>query len=534
MGRMQLLRILCQVLFFALFFVMLLQTRSRGEAAIGAVERFFHFDPLLGLTTTLASRSFQAAYGLALVTVLVTVLFGRYVCGWICPMGSLLHFFSFLFVKLKWIKLTIDKGRHLRWKYLLLIFVLVAGVFTLNVSGYLDPLSFLYRSFATAVLPAASIWAGAAADLLHQTGAAFPGERWRDFFQGLMINTTFRQGVVIGLAFLGVILLNLARPRFWCRYLCPAGAMLGVLARWHLVKAKTADDGCNGCRLCSHYCPSQASIHLSDQWKKAECFHCYSCVSKCPQDAVRSQMAPAGNSAGAGPSRREIVLASALGIAAAPLLSISGSERQSGKLIRPPGALSEPEFLSKCIRCGECMKVCPTNGLQYAFNEGSLLAFWTPVLAPRIGGCEYDCVLCGQVCPTGAIRETAVKEKQEIRIGAAWVRRDRCLPYSLGEPCRVCENRCPTSPKAITMVDSEVMTPEGRIQTQVPVVDLSLCIGCGICENRCPVEDEPGIYCTSYGESRSEIDVHGKPQAKHVSTGCASPPRLEVEHRPGA
>jgi Pyruvate/2-oxoacid:ferredoxin oxidoreductase delta subunit len=132
------------------------------------------------------------------------------------------------------------------------------------------------------------------------------------------------------------------------------------------------------------------------------------------------------------------------------------------------------------------------------------MALWTPVLAPRIGFCEYYCSLCTQVCPTGAIRELTVKEKQAIRIGAAWIRKDRCLVYSVGEVCRVCENKCPTTPKAIAMVDSEFSAPEGKIQIQAPVVDLSLCIGCGICENRCPVEDEPGIYCTSYGESRSE------------------------------
>ena len=62
-----------------------------------------------------------------------------------------------------------------------------------------------------------------------------------------------------------------------------------------------------------------------------------------------------------GLSRRELILTSALGIVAAPVLSVSASERPSEKLIRPPGALAEDKFLSKCIRCGECLKVCPTN-----------------------------------------------------------------------------------------------------------------------------------------------------------------------------
>ncbi len=508
MGRIRFVRIVCQVSFFALFLVGLLGTRSSGKETIGAVERFFHFDPLLGVTTIVASRTFQAAFGFALVTIVVTALFGRYVCGWVCPLGSLLHFFSFLFAKLRWVKPRIEAAGHLRWKYLILLFVLVASVFTLDFAGFLDPLSLLYRSFSTAVLPVASNSAGAVATLLRSTGAPFPGERWTDFFQSLMIQTMFRQGVVIGLVFLGVILLNLVRPRFWCRYICPAGALLGVLARWHPVKLKIADK-CNGCQLCSLRCPSQASPYPDDKWKKAECFHCYNCASDCSQDAIRFPLAAqTKKSPGIDLSRREIVLASTLGIVAAPLLSVSGSERPSEKLIRPPGALMESQFLSKCIRCGECMKVCPTNGLQYAFDEGSMLALWTPVLVPRIGSCEYYCSLCGQVCPSAAIRELTVKEKQKIRIGAAWIRKDRCLTFSIGEPCRVCEQKCPTSPKAIVMVDSEFSAPEGKIQIQVPIVDPSLCIGCGICENRCPVEDEPGIYCTSYGESRSEKDLN--------------------------
>ncbi len=489
--------------------MVLLRTHSSGKETIGPVESFFHFDPLLTLTTTLASRTFQADYAFALVTIVVTVLFGRYVCGWACPLGSLLHFFSFLFARFKWAKPRIEKGGHLRWKYLILIFVLVASLFSLNFAGFLDPLSFLYRSFSTAVLPWASISAGAGADLLHQAGAPFPIERWTKFSQGLLIHSTFRQGAIIGLAFLGVIFLNLVRPRFWCRYMCPAGALLGVFARWHPAKLNIAADKCDGCKLCSLQCPSQAGPQPDDRWRRAECFHCHNCASDCPQDGVRFPLAaPAAKSPGIDLSRRGIVLTSTLGLLAPPLLSVSGSERPSEKLIRPPGALAEPQFLSKCIRCGECMKVCPTRGLHYASDEGSVMAFWTPVLAPRIGYCEYYCSLCTQVCPTGAIRELTIKQKQEITIGAAWIRKDRCLPYAAGELCRVCLNNCPTSPKAIAMVDTEFSAPEQKIRVPAPVVDLSLCVGCGICENKCPVEDEPGIYCTNYGESRSEKQLY--------------------------
>jgi ferredoxin len=124
---------------------------------------------------------------------------------------------------------------------------------------------------------------------------------------------------------------------------------------------------------------------------------------------------------------------------------------------------------------------------------------------PRVGYCEYYCSLCTQVCPTGAIEELTVEEKLPVRIGSAWVKKHRCLPYALGEPCSVCEEVCPTSPKAVTMVDTDVILPDGTIVAEwAPVVDPELCIGCGACETRCPVVDEPAIYCTSSGESRAE------------------------------
>ncbi len=503
--RVHLVRIVCQALFFALFLAVLFMTRTSGSETIGPVERFFHFDPLLGLVSMLASRTFIAAFGFALITVVVTLLFGRYVCGWVCPMGSLVHFFTYLFQKLKWTRHHKEPARHLRWKYLILLFVVVSSVFTLDFAGYLDPLSFLYRSFSAAVLPAAMHATEAATALVHRTGLPFPADRWNDFLHSQMIHTTFRQGAVLGAIFLAVILLNLVRPRFWCRYLCPTGALLGVLSRWHPFKLKADKDKCNSCQQCALHCVSQAGSHADEKWHEAECFHCFSCDTRCPQDAIQIQLtAPKAKPDSMGLSRRELILTSALGIVAAPVLSVSASERPSEKLIRPPGALAEDKFLSKCIRCGECLKVCPTNGLQFTMNEGGLLGFWTPVLVPRIGYCEYYCSLCSQVCPTGAIKPITIPQKQQTRIGTAWIRKNRCMPYSIAEPCRVCEQKCPTSPKAIVLVDTEFMTPDGPIQVKAPIVDTTLCIGCGLCETRCPVEDEPGIYCTSRGETRSE------------------------------
>ncbi|MCX7634342.1 MAG: 4Fe-4S binding protein, partial [Syntrophales bacterium] len=114
---------------------------------------------------------------------------------------------------------------------------------------------------------------------------------------------------------------------------------------------------------------------------------------------------------------------------------------------------------------------------------------------------ESSCVSCGtcrQVCPTGAIRKLTMEEKGKVRIGLAMIDRSLCLPFAYGVPCLVCEEVCPTSPKAVVMTTT---TERGRILKQ-PRVDLDKCVGCGICEAKCPIVGRPAITVISLGESR--------------------------------
>jgi ferredoxin len=205
--------------------------------------------------------------------------------------------------------------------------------------------------------------------------------------------------------------------------------------------------------------------------------------------------------------RRGLLLAGAAGAGANLLGRVAplGEGRTfSPGLIRPPGSVAEAEFLEKCVRCGECMKVCPTNAIQPAALEGGLPGMWTPVLNMNIGYCEYECTLCGQVCPTQAIELKRVEEKKKIRIGTAFFDRNRCLPWASSRTCIVCEEHCPTPKKAIWFEETPVRTAAGdTIAVKQPRVNLDLCIGCGICQNKCPIADERGVYVTSVGETRN-------------------------------
>ncbi|HID75889.1 MAG TPA: 4Fe-4S dicluster domain-containing protein, partial [Planctomycetaceae bacterium] len=163
----------------------------------------------------------------------------------------------------------------------------------------------------------------------------------------------------------------------------------------------------------------------------------------------------------------------------------------------------EREFLQRCTGCGLCMRICPTGALQPAVGEAGLEGLWTPRLVPQIGYCDYECNLCGQVCPSQAIELLSVEAKQATKIGLAAFDKTRCLPYAYGRECIVCEEHCPVPDKAIYTVEVEVVDHEGnRKVIGQPRVDPERCIGCGICENKCVFRDRPAIRVFSANETR--------------------------------
>jgi MauM/NapG family ferredoxin protein len=500
-------RILIQTFFFGFFFLLLLKTRFPGEDYISKVEGFFHWDPLLAVTTFVASRAIFAAFLPAAITLVVTFFLGRVACGWICPLGSLHQFSSFIFKKARLLRPKKPQDNHTVWKYYILIFILVSSIFTLDLVGIFDPFSFLYRSFVIGVLPAAGYGFSVLTGLLYQIDLVSAGDSFAQFFEGLDLNLIYFQGFFIGAIFMGIILLNMVRERFWCRYICPLGAFLGLASRWNILDLRIDQEKCIDCGLCTIQCETQANPYPRESWRSPECVYCFTCSAICPTNAISfpAKFSPERVES-INLSRRKLIFSSLLGFFAVPFFRLSpSSQRASEKLIRPPGALPEKQFLQKCVKCGECMKVCPTNALQPALTEAGPEGIWTPMLVPEVGYCDYYCSLCTQVCPTGALQNLSIEEKNQLKIGTAWVNRNRCIPWKFGDPCIVCEEHCPVSPKAIKFKKIEVEHIDGAIKTPLaPIIDTELCTGCGICENKCPVVDAPAIYVTSVGETRSE------------------------------
>jgi polyferredoxin len=508
-------RILAQVVFFSLFLFAVWATwTSRIEGY--PVSRLLEIDPLVLLSIALSTGYVYKYLGWALLIVGITFLFGRVFCNWICPFGTLHQFVGWLF-NTRTNAQRIEQNRYHDLQYLkyslLIVFLILAALGALQI-GLLDPIVMLYRAFSTVLAPASDQVLDAA------TGAGVP--------TGLADGLKFAPGVAsrifvgsfwIGLFFLSFVVLNLWKPRFFCRFLCPLGALLGSLSRYSLFRINRLVDRCTDCNLCLTRCEGAADPQ--SQVRVAECFSCMNCIDDCPEDALvfsllkqdQQQVKPAPDV-----SRRRFLFAGVAGVAAFPLVRNNGAAGDQNFLpwmIRPPGSVAEPEFLAKCIKCDQCINVCPTNVLQPAgLAEGGIEALWTPVLHFKIAHCQLKCTLCSQVCPTGAIRHISVAEKLglgefaeqgPVRLGTAFFDLGRCLPWAHQIPCVVCEEVCPTAPKAIQTIDEEVKDVYGnRVVLNKPFLVPELCIGCGICEAECPVQDKPAVYVTAVGESRSQ------------------------------
>lgn len=521
-----------QVLLLGLFVALLVlstypvSTDSDGPAtrAEAPVELFFQLDPFVALISLLSSHQLAVPLLASLAVIALTLLVGRGpFCGWgICPLGTLNQAASWALGA----RSAAERRRRnqpsnsQRIKLLVLAFCLGAAVLGSAVGGWLDPISIATRGVGLFLLPAVDTAlaggpssAGGDEGILDGATAAV---------SGLMSAAVsyrpqhFQGGWLLGGVLLLILAANAYRPRFWCRTLCPLGALLGQISRLSILGMKKDHEACIDCGKCQDHCQGADEPRGRKDWRESECVLCLNCRRVCPTDVITFAFSPGRPPAPTAARRRErrhLLGAAAAGAALIPLSRLDAGPGlpPPPKLIRPPGARPEREFLERCVRCGQCSKACPTNVLQPALTTGGLEGLSTPMLVMRFGYCEPSCVACGQVCPTGAIRAVSAEEKLgrsgdlgPIRIGTAALDTGRCLPWSAATPCIVCEEFCPATPKAIWVEQVTERDRHGReVLLARPRVDRSRCTGCGACEHVCPLRSMPAIRVTSDGESRS-------------------------------
>jgi polyferredoxin/ferredoxin len=502
-------RRIAQVFFFTLFlwFCVVTTLGDRWWQLRGwPVNWLLQLDPLVALGTLLATKKIYAGLLWALVTIALTILLGRFFCGWLCPFGAVHQFVGWLGRRGKKNAERVAGNQYRGGqavKYYLLIamltaaaggllaellrlpheqpwagpFVVLAGIavfiwlavrkliddyiraigvflllaavwFVLGLilrpgmlgaslqTGLLDPIPLMQRSVNLVVLAA-----------LDGPGAA---------------NRFYVAAWFIAAIFLAAVLLNLWIPRFYCRFICPLGALFGALVRWRPWRIGKRQGECSECELCENNC--EGACDPFGKIRLSECLLCMNCLHACRQAQMTysSRRSAAGEIESPDVSRRGFLVAAISGAAAVPAARLGGwlDQNWNSGVVRPPGALAEAELLQRCLKCGQCMRVCPTNVIQPATLEAGLEGVWTPVLNFRAGtsGCQLNCIACGQVCPTAAIRPLSLDEKLgrgefapagPIRLGTAFVDRGRCLPWAMDAPCIVCQENCPVSPKAI-------------------------------------------------------------------------------------
>ncbi len=532
----------------------------------GLVSGFLLADPLIAASSA-AHGFFRWEMLLAVPVILSPLFLGRIFCGYVCPMGFLIELFG------------PKKERSLRpgarkifrkvplfGLVLILVFILLGSTWFLVA----DPISLFTRSATTLVYPALDrlvTWAG---DALYHVDALKGGvDSVTNTLTGRIV---FENGLHYALQILILVMLvavlafSWIERRLWCRHLCPLGALLGLVGRFALFGRVVDQDRCTSCKACVKACPMDA---IRDDGRSTDMSRCecgLECADVCRQGAVHWGWRPRKQYA-YDPGRRALLaggvamFAASYGIfklvrhyrppvQAAVTTAFAGEVTAAGaatsgaaapvgnaaltagsKLIRPPGAVTEDDFLATCARCDECLKVCPTNVLQPAALEAGWEGVFTPRLDFARSFCEYTCAECGKVCPTRSIAPLDLADKQRVVIGVARIDKTLCLPYAKGTECLVCEELCPVPRKAIqfgaegaghgsgrgmhngtgpgagggeggggegtgtgggTEGATEGATSTASVATtglKLPWVNERHCIGCGICQYNCPVQE---------------------------------------------
>lgn len=490
-----------QYLAFSLFIYLLLFLDPLTERDFQG-NIFLRMSPLSAIGAMMAAKTFILKYWPAFVVVLLTIPFGRFFCAWVCPLGTTIDITDRFFASLrKKSQRNLYDGR--RFKYYLLAFLLIGLLFGLQCAGWFDPLSIATSVYAISIHPyIVNLINGLFGylDAIPLIGYSFT--LIHKFIQEILFAyhaPFFKAHGILLMVFVLLIATGMVFRRYWCRNICPMGAVLALLSDWTLFK-RTVSSSCTSCGLCVESC-GMGAIESDGQGTKAgECILCMTCQKICPENSVTfGARQPVKQKYEVDLSKRAFLITGLTGTAMTPFLKLNYTKSiNKGKtsIIRPPGAVDEKDFVALCIRCGECMKVCKTNGLHPVLLEAGIEGAWTPKLIPRIGYCDYGCVLCTRVCPSGAIKRLPLEEKREVALGKARIDHNRCIPWAgyarLPElekewqdfNCGVCEEVCPVPTKAIhfnTYVDAQ-----GR-EIRRPFVREDVCVGCGFCEKVCPV-----------------------------------------------
>lgn len=456
------------------------------------VELYLWLDPLVGVSAAIAARALNVALIGALFVLLLSVAAPRAFCGYLCPLGAMIGIGDWFVARARGLlkrgkpETTVSRPAS-RWRQLrfaMLAFVIGGALVGVTLSGTVAAIPVLTRGL---------MFSGGRAQFGLVRGwseiGSFGAECW----------------VSLGL-FALVFALCIVGPRFWCRRLCPSGALLSLASPLRLTERRV-DENCVSCGECIKACAFDA-IAEDFSTRHSDCASCQTCGAVCPTGAITfgRRHPPATDGFPIAPplpatvSRRDFLMTPACGVAGAVAGRFGIAKNEPKPLLRPPGSVNEKDFLALCVRCGECFKVCPGPTLHPAGFEHGLDALWTPVVEPTVAGCHPDCNFCTQICPTRAIRPLDLEAKKRFVMGIAKINKKTCLPYCGESDCRLCFDECEAvgyhaiEMREVTLdIDLSAIPPgvysdmeiEEMSRIEAPFVIEEKCVGCGLCEYRC-------------------------------------------------
>lgn len=487
------------LIFFVSLTLIFLDFRDlAGEKGVQAIT-FLQFVPSLLKFISITGLS---AIGFLIIVVL-TVLFGRVYCSAICPLGILQDFISRAGKKITARKrYKFKKADNLLRNSILFISLLSAVLLSIVLVNFLDPYS-IYGKIANQLFRPVGIWINNAfANALESINVYFLYKKDLHpvHFYGLAIPA----GLLLVVGFMSG-----KYGRLYCNTICPVGTLLGWISKISLFRVQMNKDNCTQCGKCSFVCKAQCINIKTMDVDVSRCVSCFNCLTVCEDSAIdfkAMKLTSGAKSKGSDPvkpkadGRKTFLLTLIAGITGFSGLrkgyaASGGTEPLNKKpttvpikktnYVSPPGSLSIDHLTTFCTACQLCVSQCPTGVLQPSFNEFGLSSIMQPFMDYGTNYCNFECIKCGDVCPTGAIFPLKKEDKVLLQLGKVNFIKENCVVYTENTACGSCSEHCPT--QAVRMVPYK-----GSLT--IPETNNDICVGCGACENACPVVPYKAIY----------------------------------------
>jgi ferredoxin len=491
-GRLKKLRVFLSLLFFTIIAVLFLD--FTGMIYGQATHAVLHFQFIPSVIMFVATGA-AAAIGF-LVIIILTLLFGRIYCSTLCPLGTLQDIFSFLTKKLSPRKIIFKYKKPLKWLRYGLLAVVILSLFTGSILlvNLLDPYSVFGKIFHNLFSPLLVLANNIAAKALTYANVyGLPQVKW--------VPVSLAALIVALVWVLALLILSVKRGRLYCNTICPVGTILGIFARYSLFRIRLDKTKCNSCGKCSAVCKAECINPKDQSVDFSRCVGCMNCLSPCPDGGVKFRpfwKKDEVKISAFDPGKRKFIMETGILFAASldTTRFISFKDEKKKEVIAasvpifrehpvtPPGALGQVRFNSMCTACHLCVSACPTQVLQPTYILYGLNGFLQPRMDYITSFCNFECTLCGEVCPTGAILPLPKEEKKLIQLGKSNFVKENCIVYTKNTACGACSEHCPT--KAVNMVPY-------KDKLTIPEVNNKICVGCGACEYACPT-DPKSIY----------------------------------------